>query len=440
MFIEEQRAPELIPQPEEELVPADDLCHFALEVVEEVDVRKFKCRPGVGRPGYRPAMLLGLLLYSYSRGYTSSRSIERQCREHIPTRYLTGKLCPDHDTICAFRKDNVEAIREAFLVLVDRATKQGLLRGTVSVDGTHMKANASLRRNVSLKRVRELIADLGGEIGSLLERAEEDSGVALTHKVQDFERLRRNLCNLEAHLEKAKAEKDERRRQEYESKREQWEARGGRGRCPKEPEDVAEVSVRGNLTDSDSQALRKGNSSGLQQCYNAQATVDAHSQVICGARVAESTDMGELAANVACSEVPVDVVLADAGYAKEEDVAAVEAQGVEALVAVKGAGRRKFDFREEPVQKPSRRMPEWARQMQERVERKKEVYKLRAQSVETVFGIIKNVMGIRGFRLRGRVGVRLEWLLIATAFNLRRLNKLLTSACGPGACLTTPHL
>ena len=52
------------------------------------------------------------------------------------------------------------------------------------------------------------------------------------------------------------------------------------------------------------------------------------------------------------------------------------------------------------------------------------VYKLRQQTVEPVFGIIKSVLGFRQFRLRGRAKVALEWTLVCLAYNLKRLHRL----------------
>jgi len=51
-------------------------------------------------------------------------------------------------------------------------------------------------------------------------------------------------------------------------------------------------------------------------------------------------------------------------------------------------------------------------------------YKLRQQTVEPVFGIIKEVMGFRRFSLRGMVKVGLEWTLVCLAYNLRRLHRM----------------
>jgi hypothetical protein len=47
------------------------------------------------------------------------------------------------------------------------------------------------------------------------------------------------------------------------------------------------------------------------------------------------------------------------------------------------------------------------------------LYKMRKQTVEPVFGIIKQAMGFRRFSLRGRGKVSFEWIL---AYNLKRLH------------------
>ena len=50
--------------------------------------------------------------------------------------------------------------------------------------------------------------------------------------------------------------------------------------------------------------------------------------------------------------------------------------------------------------------------------------RLRKQLVEPVFGILKECHGARRFLLRGLAGVRAEWTLLATAFNLASLYRL----------------
>jgi len=51
----------------------------------------------------------------------------------------------------------------------------------------------------------------------------------------------------------------------------------------------------------------------------------------------------------------------------------------------------------------------------------KALYAKRKAMVETVFGIIKQVMGFRQYLLRGRRAVQGQWALVCIGWNLRRL-------------------
>jgi hypothetical protein len=71
----------------------------------------------------------------------------------VAIRYLTAGTHPDHDTICKFRRENLEAFRESFVDVLELARELKLLKlGNVSLDGAHLKANASIDQNVNYKR------------------------------------------------------------------------------------------------------------------------------------------------------------------------------------------------------------------------------------------------------------------------------------------------
>ena len=57
-------------------------------------------------------------------------------------------------------------------------------------------------------------------------------------------------------------------------------------------------------------------------------------------------------------------------------------------------------------------------------EESRALYRLRQQTVEPVFGIIKAVPGFTEFSLRGCDMVAGEWDLVALAYNCKRLHKL----------------
>ena len=122
------------------------------------------------------------------------------------------------------------------------------------------------------------------------------------------------------------------------------------------------------------------------------------------------------------------MVLADAGFASAEAVAELQARKIEPLVAIaRTQPHRPYDFRPPPEPKPERRIAEpWRIAMKAKLESEdgKARYKKRKQTVEPVFGIIKSAIGFTRFHLRGLRHVASEWLLVALAYNCRRLHRL----------------
>ena len=189
------------------------------------------------------------------------------------------------------------------------------------------------------------------------------------------------------------------------------------------------------MTDPESRIMRKSNHSEFTQSFNAQAVVDADgSMLVLGARVTNNaSDNDELALDVAAVPPQVGTVvtaLADAGYAAQSPIEAVEATGTQVLVSMcrePEHNHRKHDWRPlitskgAPVDFFCRKT--WVRKMMTTMgtDRSKQLYKLRKQTVEPVFGIIKQALGFRQFLLRGLKKTNLEWTLITCAYNLERL-------------------
>ena len=91
----------------------------------------------------------------------------------IAVRFLTGDTHPDHDTIAPFRRENFDVVADCFVQVVELAKELNLLKvGTVSVDGTKMRANASKNRNVRYDRAGELLETLRRDVQELMEKAE----------------------------------------------------------------------------------------------------------------------------------------------------------------------------------------------------------------------------------------------------------------------------
>ena len=111
-------------------------------------------------------------------------------------------------------------------------------------------------------------------------------------------------------------------------------------------------------------------------------------------------------------------------------MAALEASGIEALVATAAQRRRRHDFRPAGAGTAVKEAKaDWLREMATKLdsEEGRALYRLRRQTVEPVFGVIKAVLGFTGFSLRGLDKVAGEWTLVALAYNCKRLHKLTLS-------------
>src|SRR3954452_5255710 len=433
--------PFLLPPDLKDWLSEDDLAHFIVAAAERVRLGAFRTNPQAGgRPQYHPRLMLALLVYCYANGVFSSRRIERATYRDIGARFIAANTHPDHDTIATFRRTNKAAFEAAFLDVLLLARETGILKlGTVSIDGTKIDANASKIRSVRYDRATALRQKLAADIAELTAKAEaadaEDSDPqALPAEIARREALKDKLDAACARLEAEAKAQAEAEMPEYEEKKAAYDAKKGRrGRPPKPPDEMPPPDRQINLTDPDSQLMRKSKAHEYRQAYNAQAVVCAEgSQLILATNMAITpSDQPTFAATILAMENTIGLprtVLADAGFASGEAVAKLEARQIEPLVALARTQlHRPYDFRPPPKPKPERRIAEpWRLAMKIKLdsEEGKARYKKRKQTVEPVFGIIKSAIGFTRFRLRGRQKVALEWRLVALAYNCRRLHNL----------------
>jgi len=413
----------LLPLDLNEWVADDDLAHFIVEAVERVDMHAFKIsRTGSGKAQYHPRMMLGLLVYCYANGIFSSRKIEQASYRNVSVRFIAANTHPDHDTIAKFRRENAVAFKTAFAQILLLAKELNILKvGMVSVDGRKIDANASKIKSLRYDRIEVLRAKLEADIAELMAQAQvADSvdipdGLSLPDEIARRQNLKDKLDAAAKRLEEAA--KDD-----------------GDDDDPDKGPNRPKPEKQTNLTDPDSAIMRKSSAHEYRQAYNAQAIVDADgSALILDTNVVStSNDRQEFDALVdhLCDSIGTPTtLLADAGYAGEQIVAALDARGIEPLIAVsRQQAERPYDFR--PPKKTTKPPPKitapWRIVMQEKLQtdEAKNKYRKRKQTVEPVFGIIKSVLGFTRFHLRGIENVKNEWALIALAHNCKRLSKL----------------
>jgi len=458
-FIACDRVQELLLPPSlREWLPEEHLAWFVLDAVEEMDLAAFYVSyrdDGWGRAAHDPAMMVALFVYAYAIGVRSSRAIERRCHDDVAFRVITANQVPDHATVARFRVRHEAAIAELFGAVLGLCARSGLVKvGVVAVDGTKIAAAATHHATRTYEQIaREILEDAARIDAAEDELYGEARGDELPAGLRTSGDRRKVLREAKQALDAERAaqakkvprgrserlvECRRRLRQDDELERRvivehaAWSAAGiasdgsrrmGGARNIK-PYSMTELADRKiNVTDPDSRNLKT--TRGWVQGYNAQAVV-GEGQIILAAEIStESLDtanlqpmietaVGELEA-VGVTETP-GVVLADAGYWKNDAIETLCGAGIPTLVAPDA------DRRKEP--RPGRRggpydfarrvlASDWGKQL----------YLKRQGSVEPVFGQIKSNRGADRFQRRGRSAVRSEWRLLTATHNLLKLHR-----------------
>jgi hypothetical protein len=252
-------------------------------------------------------------------------------------------------------------VADAFLQTLQLAKELGILKvGTVSVDGTKIKANASIHKNVRYDRARELEEQLTLEIQELLNKAQkadqkqEGSQEALHAELERLEELSKRMRLAQQKLEERALERVGQERKTQQNKIDRGGGGHGQGRRKDRiPKDKPEDSELINLSDPESRIMKKSRTSEFVQAFNAQLVVDAEgSMLVLGHRVTNIANDGmELTADV--HSIPAQIgfpktVLADKGFASENPVGELQSQGIEVLVSISNEdthNQRKHDWR-----------------------------------------------------------------------------------------------
>ena len=434
----------LLPPSMRDWISEDHFVWFLIDALDQMDLSKFDqvYRPdGKGQKAHNPKLILGALLYGYCHGERSSRRLERLCQESVPYRILAGDTYIDHCAFARFRRRHEEELKGLFVEVLRLCAEAGVLKvGRVSLDGTKMKANASLSANRALEGLEREIDSMMSEASS--KDAEEDSLYGRDRRGDELpadlrnrdDRLRRlNECRAKLERERKSARRAHEEKIERRQAEEAADGRRKRGRPPKTPEQAVEAKAarKSNTTDPDSGVMKSGQ--GYIQGYNAQAVVTEDQYIIAPGVTTESNDFRQLhpmlekaARNLKEAGVEEKIVtaLANAGYCSESNLSDERAAGFDLLVNTTKDWKRRSALREQPP--PRGRIPKGltATELMDRklmTKRGSRLYSKRSRMVELVFGQIKWAQGLYGFSRRGLPACDSEWHIICATHNLLKL-------------------
>jgi len=323
---------------------------------------------------------------------------------------------------------------ECFVKVLAYAGQTKVLKkvGGISVDGTKIAANASKHAAVSYDHATRMIEQLEMEVQALMAKAEAadnkplEDGLSVPEEIARRQARKAKLEDAKRVIEARFAEKQQRAEAEKPSRRK------------RKPQAVPEKD-QFNFTDPESRIMKTAD--GFQQAWNAQAAVDTEgSMLIVGECVTEHpNDKQELVPTVrtvAPGVREVSHVLTDSGFYSEEAVTEVEKdEGPTVYAAMERQSHHRtvedLEKKSDPVAPPANAPVDEKMRHRLRTKTGRALYALRKQTVEPVFGIIKEVMGFRRFMMRGKAKVSLEWTLVTLAYNFRRLHRLIKGADCP---------
>lgn len=445
----------LFPESMEDYIAPDDPVRAYDAFIEVLDFKDLGITLDankVGNSEYHPHAMLKLLVYGYSYGIRSSRKLERATHHNLSFIWLTSGLKPDHKTIAEFRRKNKEALANVLKQCARICIKLNLIEGnTLFLDGTKIRANASIANTWTKKRAKKALKHIDKNIKDILtqcdtvDEAEKGLGslVTMDEELTDQKILQSKVKNILKEL------------QEEESL---------------------------NTTDPESIRIRKGRN--FHAGFNFQSVVDGKEGLILSTDVVrETNDLNQFACQINKANHTLnkkcEVAVADCGYASTDQLEKIDNQGIKVIVPSQRQALRKkpslfakehFAYQDDYYLCPqghkltpyrlnkgnnkvykisdkkicltcphygictksptgrtiSRLLKEEVRQRFEtQYQESPEIYQLRKEKVELPFGHIKHNLKFDSFLLRGLKGVKAEASILATCFNLVRMITLL---------------
>jgi transposase len=421
----------LLPASLQDWLPKGHLAYFISDTVDALDLTAFYARyagGGARNQPFHPAMMVKVLVYGYATGVFSSRKIERRLHEDLAFRMLGAGNFPKHRTIRDFRALHLKEFSELFVQVVKLAREMGLVKlGTVAIDGTKIKANASRHKAMSYERMQQTEAELKAQIDALLERAKttdaaqaDEPELDIPAEIERREARLKAIAEARERLEQRQRDADiERGRREDDGCKPRDEDGNPKGGRYKREFGVPEPKAQDNFTDPASRIMKRAGG-GFDPCYDAQAAVDDTTHIIVAAEVGNNAaDVGQLLPMLQAVKANIgqdpEQALADAGYRSEANFADLAGSPTELVVALGREGKRcaEVDAKKNP------RTAEMAAKLQ--TVQGKAAYRRRKWIAEPPNGWIKSVLGFRQFSLRGLHRVQAEFKLVCLALNLRRM-------------------
>jgi len=165
----------ILPPVLSDLIPDDDLVYIIIDAIDTIDTTSIECKyDTLGQKSYHPKMMIGIFFYAYSQGVFSSRKIEKLLRYDVRFMYLAGMHRPSFNRLCEFKRNNYEQFQDCFLQIVRFCTEMGFAPlASISIDGSKIAASASDKQIRDRQAVTEELKEIKDQIKSILDHAQD---------------------------------------------------------------------------------------------------------------------------------------------------------------------------------------------------------------------------------------------------------------------------
>jgi len=458
----DRQQPMLLPSIIDDYVSAEDPVRAYDAFVDALNFQELglPLLPRGNAEEYYPKAMLKLFIYGYAYGIRSSRKLERACQHNLSFIWLMGGLKPDYRTIARFRQQHKEVLKKVLKQCVRLCMKLGLIEGNaLFIDGSAMRADASMKHTWDIKRCDRHIQKLNERIDRLVDEKEsedpdaeqEENLVKLKEQLRDKEQLKKAV------------------------------------------EEFTHETQRKSLNIIDPDSVNTKGRQGTHAGYKAQITADGkHGLIVNSAALSQSSDSNELHGQIQSAQENLgkkpQMVCADAGYYSPETLSKVDKNitlvipSPETMRLERGGelnpfNKEQFIYNDDtdtyicPAGKTLKfssnkeegriyraqakdckaclhfgvctkrhdgrtliRMNHEELQQSLKAVYKSAVgqaiYKLRQQTVELIFGHFKRNQSAGQFLLRGRQGTNAELSVLSTCFNIARMITLMGGVSG----------
>ncbi len=333
----------LIPPSFDEFIAKNHPVRVVAEVIENIDLNPLLEKySGGGTSCHHPRMMLKILVYAYVSNIYSSRKIAAALKENIHFMWLAGKNTPDHNSINRFRSQRLSSVlQKIFSQVVQLLAQEGHLSiKEIFTDGTKIEANANRYTFVWAKtiqynreRIKQQLKELW-EYSIKVAAAEMSDDAPPDFDQIDSEKVRQTIERINEALKDKPVSKEIKQKLKYAEKN--WADKIDEY---EQQEEILDGRNSYSKTDTDATFMRLKEdhmkNGQLKPAYNLQVS-SSNQYIVTYSIHPNPTDTSTLPAHMEVhkelyNEAP-EVVVADAGYGSEQNLAFLEQESVEAFV------------------------------------------------------------------------------------------------------------